>query len=176
MKRLCLIAASGLLSGCAALHTPLETPVTVKLTATGYGAPGAAQCESQCDRVTEGQRRLLAMRASKLDAYRAMAEQVYGVRVTGNSTVGALALKDDSFRVFIDATIRGAHVTNVSQGTDGNFETTIEMDFDANAARAAAQQIETRTAAVPVANQATRMRGAVGAGASYGGSFYYAEK
>jgi hypothetical protein len=144
----------------------------VTLNATGYGAVNTATCEGQCERITPAQRKLLAMRAARLDAYRAMAEQVYGLRIEGGSTVAALALKDDSFKVYIDAFIRGARVTNVAQREDGTYETSVEMDFDMNAPKA--------TPAFPVASPAVAktnrtLVGNAGPGAAYGASFYHAQ-
>ncbi|HAV35243.1 MAG TPA: hypothetical protein DCX52_02615, partial [Massilia sp.] len=107
------LAAATLLTACGTVRTPTfaarpapsAQSAVITLTATGYGAVNTAACQGDCDRVSAAQRKLLAMRASRLDAYRAMAEQVYGVRVEGGSTVGALALKDDGFKVYIDAFI-----------------------------------------------------------------------
>ena len=99
-------------------------------------------------------------------------ELVRHLRIEGGSTVASLALKDDSFKVYIDAFIRGARVTNVAQREDGTYETTVEMDFDANAARSQAQA---RLTAPPGARSAHAMVGSAGPGASYGASFYHAQ-
>lgn len=173
------LAASTLLTACgtvrmptfAAKPAPSAQSAVITLTATGYGAVNTAACQGDCERVSPAQRKLLAMRASRLDAYRAMAEQVYGVRVEGGSTVGSLALKDDSFKVYIDAFIRGARVTNTAQREDGTYETTVEMDFDPHAAQYQAQE----SAAPAVAKNARAMVGNAGPGAAYGASFYHAQ-
>lgn len=173
------LAASTLLTACGAVRTPTFTAqpassaqgAVITLTATGYGAVNSAACQGDCERVSQAQRKLLAMRASRLDAYRAMAEQVYGVRVESGSTVGALALKDDSFKVYIDAFIRGARVTKSAQREDGTYETTVEMDFDPHAA-----QYQAPSATQPaVAKNARTMVGNAGPGAAYGASFYHAQ-
>ena len=169
------LACASLLSACGTMH-PSGTarqaarPAVVTLNATGYGAVNNTVCAGQCDRISTAQRKLLAMRASRLDAYRAMAEQVYGLRIEGGSTVGSLALKDDSFKVYIDAFIRGARVTNVAQREDGTYETSVEMDFDTRAARPQAQARPAQ-AALP----ARAMPGSAGPGAAYGASFYHAQ-
>ena len=172
-------AAATLLSACGTVRMPTLTkqaparpPVVVTLNATGYGAVNTTACNGECDRVSPAQRKLLAMRASRLDAYRAMAEQVYGLRVEGGSTVGSLALKDDSFKVYIDAFIRGARVTNSVQREDGTYETTVEMDFDTNAAQS---QAFAPQAAPAVAKNVRTMVGNAGPGAAYGASFYHAQ-
>ncbi|KQQ87218.1 LPP20 family lipoprotein [Massilia sp. Leaf139] len=171
------LAAASLLSACGTVRSkPVPQvqlqPVIVTLNATGYGAVNTAACNGECDRVSPAQRKLLAMRAARLDAYRAMAEQVYGMRIEGGSTVGSLALKDDSFKVYIDAFIRGARVTNVAQREDGSYETTVEMDFDTNAAQS---HPPAPHAAPAVAKNARTMVGGAGPGAAYGASFYHAQ-
>ncbi|QNA97878.1 LPP20 family lipoprotein [Massilia sp. Se16.2.3] len=171
------LACASLLSACGTLpsmahQAPAHQPVLVTLHATGYGAVNTAACEGQCDRVSPTQRKLLAMRAARLDAYRAMAEQVYGLRIEGGSTVGSMALKDDSFKVYIDAFIRGARVTKVTQREDGSYETSVEMDFDTNAAPS---QARVASPAPAVAKAARTMVGGAGPGAAYGASFYHAQ-
>lgn len=169
------LACAPLLSACAGMHTPARQaavqPAIVTLNATGYAAVNNASCSGQCERLAPAQRKLLAMRASRLDAYRVMAEQVYGLRIEGGSTVASLALKDDSFKVYIDAFIRGARVTDVAQREDGTYETTVEMDVDTNAARAQAQSRRTAPAAPRTART---MPGSAAPGAGYGASFYHA--
>jgi outer membrane protein FlgP len=173
------LAAATLLTACGTVRLPASSAqpapgapsAIITLSATGYGAVNTAACRGDCERVSPAQRKLLAMRASRLDAYRAMAEQVYGVRVEGGSTVGSLALKDDSFKVYIDAFIRGARVTNTALREDGTYETTVEMDFDPHAA-----QYQAQNSAPPAAAKTARaMVGDAGPGAAYGASFYHAQ-
>ncbi|MGJ9420127.1 LPP20 family lipoprotein [Massilia sp. CMS3.1] len=171
-----VFAAASLLSACGTVRlskpVPVHQPAIVTLNAIGYGAVNLAACDGQCARVAPAQRKLLAMRAARLDAYRAMAEQVYGLRIEGGSTVGSLALKDDSFKVYIDAFIRGARVTNNVQREDGTYETTVEMDFDTNAAQS---QAPSPRAAPAVAKNARTLVGNAAPGAAYGASFYHAQ-
>ena len=136
VKGAVIISAAFAMAGCVA-QVPLTDAVpvvpemtgSIKLSAVGYGAASSA------DGHTQGQRRLLAMRASRLDAYRSLAEQVYGLRLTGNTTVSSLMSQNDSFRAYIDAYLRGARVMSVTPMADGNYETTIEIDFDERIAR-----------------------------------------
>ena len=98
-------------------------PVPVKFTAVGYGAPGAYS------QYTHGQQKLMAMRAAQVDAYRNLAEQVYGFRIWGNTAVSAFATQNDSVRSYVDAFIRGAKIVNVTTIADGNFEATVELEL-----------------------------------------------
>ena len=95
------------------------------LQATGYGT-----VTEQHDHLSEPQRRLLAMRASKLDAYRTMAERVYGTAIVGNTTVENLVVQNDRFRSYVDTYVYGARVVSQDPLPDGSWETTVEMVLD----------------------------------------------
>jgi outer membrane protein FlgP len=176
MKLKIAMAFSGVLALAAcAPYVPVgvsepqaETLSSVKLTAVGYGATSTLEGH------TVGQKRLLAMRASRLDAYRTLAEQVYGVRLTGNTTVASLMNQNDSFRVYIDSFLRGARVVSVNPMADGNYETTVEIDFDERAARTYLSPAPVQPAARAPAYVVDGSRGGVGPGRMYGTSFYYA--
>lgn len=167
-KLLLATAALTALTGCYVVPLSVaqrdHVPRVTKFMAVGYGSV------SSYERYTEPQKKLMAMRASKLDAYRALAEQVYGVRVTGNSTVSAMMAQNDSFRVSIDAYLRGARVTNVVQAVDGTYETSVEMDYDENIVQSFIMQVPSRSAPAYTAS-----RGAVGPGSAYGVNYYYAD-
>ena len=101
---------------------PMEPMV---LRSTGYGA-----INPTARGLTEVQKRLLAMRASKLDAYRTLAERVYGTQIIGNSTVENLVVQNDQYRAFVDAHILGAKVVYQEVLEDGSYETLVEMVID----------------------------------------------
>ena len=96
----------------------------IRISAIGYGA------ESTYESYTEGQRMLTSIRASKMDAYRALSEQVYGVRVNGSTTVSSMVAKNDNFRVYVDAYLRGAEIVSINPIGNGNYETVVEMVID----------------------------------------------
>ena len=95
----------------------------VHVGATGYGAPPPKY-------YPENQRRLMAMRASKIDAYRALAETVNGLHIWGGTTVGDMVVQKDRYRVFMDAYVRGARILSVTAHDDGNYETVVELMVD----------------------------------------------
>jgi len=106
----------------AALQAKLDAslkPLLVRV--TGYGAfndKNGAQPESQ---------RLMALRVSKLDAYRSMAERVYGTGITGSSTVQDFVMKHDGFGTVVDSVIRGARVVSITENKGLGFETVLEL-------------------------------------------------
>jgi hypothetical protein len=70
------------------------------------------------------------MRASKIDAYRALAEIVGGLHVWGGSAIGDMVIERDRYRVFIDSFVRGAHVMSVEAMEDDTYKTIVEMEVD----------------------------------------------
>jgi len=99
-------------------------PELMKISGIGYGA------ESTFGAYTPGQRRLMAIRSSKLDAYRALAEQLYGIKIDSNTSVSTLTAKSDSFRARVNAVVRGARIVSVTPMADRNYETVLEVYVD----------------------------------------------
>lgn len=99
-------------------------PKLIKITGIGYGA------ESTFEGYTPGQRRLMAIRSAKLDAYRALAEQLYGIKIDSNTSVSTLTAKNDSFRARVNAIVRGARVVSITPMADRNYETVLEVYVD----------------------------------------------
>ena len=96
-----------------------QEPIVIRV--SGYGT-----YEEPRDRLMQRQR-LMAMRASKLDAYRALVERVYGTSLSGSSTVQDMVLQDDRYRTMVDSVIRGARVVSVTELSGGGFETVLEL-------------------------------------------------
>jgi hypothetical protein len=65
------------------------------------------------------QRRLLAIRAAKIDAYRVLAEQIHGVHLDGQTTVAEAILTSDVLSSAVRGTILGAE-TILIEATGGD--------------------------------------------------------
>jgi len=98
-------------------------PITVRV--SGFGTYE----DVSKDRLNT-QERLLARRASKLDAYRNLAERVYGTVIYGSSTVNDFVLRNDMFRTYVDSYIRGAKMVAVNEHSDGVIETVMELKLE----------------------------------------------
>ncbi len=102
---------------------------TKKLTATGYGTA------EKSDKYSRSQIKLMSMRSSKLDAYRSLSEQIYGVHLTGITTVENMIITHDSYKSFVDAYLRGAKVLRTVSinkdmyAGDDTFETVVEIEL-----------------------------------------------
>jgi len=93
--------------------------------ASGYGAPPARIASPM-------QKRLLAIRAAKMDAIRTLSERVSGMQIWGGSTLSDLALHGDRVHVYLDSFIQGAKVISTNHLEDGSYETTMGINFNSN--------------------------------------------
>lgn len=75
-------------------------------------------------------KRLMARRASQLDAYRNLAERVYGTVIYGSSTVSDFVARNDMFRTYVDTYLRGAKLVSVNEHSDGVVETVMELKLE----------------------------------------------
>ena len=73
------------------------------------------------------QQRLLAIRASKLDAYRGLSEQVFGQYLDATTTVADMVIKSDVFRTKVEGIIYGAKVVSINPVGDDTYETTLSL-------------------------------------------------
>ncbi len=74
------------------------------------------------------QQRLLAIRASKLDAYRTLTEQVYGQYLDASTTVSDMTVMSDTFRAKVEGVIYGAKLVSITPVGEDTYETTLSLD------------------------------------------------
>ena len=101
------------------------TPMTEKretLVATGYAVISIQNHRNP------SQQRLLAIRASKLDAYRALTEQVYGQQLDANTTIADMTVMIDTFRARVEGVVYGAVLVSITPVGDDTYETTLSLD------------------------------------------------
>jgi hypothetical protein len=128
MKKAILLISLIMLSACSHFvdkevvyeTVPPETFPVLK--AVGF-APLAEQSGDSPE-----QRMLQAMKASKLEAYRELAEQVYGQKIDYKVTMQQALLGNDQLKASLQGVIRGARV--VKTYPVGEFYATeMELDF-----------------------------------------------
>jgi hypothetical protein len=100
-----------------------EKQETVRVIARGYGSPPKKY-------YPVGQRKLMAMRAARLDAYRSLAEQINGLHIWGGTTIGDMVVEKDQFQVFLEAFVMGAKVLDVEAKDDEIYEAVVEAVID----------------------------------------------
>lgn len=138
MKRittLCLMIGLTGLSGCKTVNLAMAEPETKSITAplvekretitaTGYAVVAVQNHKNQA------QQRLMAIRASKLDAYRNLTEQVYGQQLDASSTVADMVVTNDTFRTKVEGVIYGARLVSITPVGEDTYETTLSLDKD----------------------------------------------
>lgn len=92
------------------------------LVATGYAVISVQNHKNPA------QQRLLAIRASKLDAYRSLTEQVYGQQLDASTTVADMTVMSDTFRAKVEGVIYGATMVSITPVGEDTYETTMSLD------------------------------------------------
>jgi hypothetical protein len=92
------------------------------LVATGYAVISVQKHNNPA------QQRLLAIRASKLDAYRALTEQVYGQYLDSTTTVADMTVMSDTFRAKVEGVIYGAVLVSITPVGEDTYETSLSLD------------------------------------------------
>ncbi|MCF7498522.1 MULTISPECIES: LPP20 family lipoprotein [Pseudoalteromonas] len=124
----CGLAACIALSGCSSIfdkhveYTYIEPDDYPILKAVGY-APISAQPSDN-----KSQRTLLAIKASKLEAYRELAEQVYGQKISAGTTVQNSIAHNDQLQSKVQGVIKGAQVIKTYAVGD-TYATELQLDM-----------------------------------------------
>ncbi len=93
----------------------IASVVICGLTQTSYAA------------MSKGQEKLLAKRAAQADAYRNLAERVYGLQIDSQTYVRDFVAVSDQVRTDVDTFLQGARVTRTRYLPDGTCEVEVEM-------------------------------------------------
>jgi len=108
-----------------AVSNGLIAPLVEKretLTATGYAVISVQNHRNPAHQ------RLMAIRAAKLDAYRALAEQVYGQQLDATTTVADMMVQNDTFRAKVEGVVYGAVLVSIAPAADDTYEATLSLD------------------------------------------------
>ena len=91
-----------------------------RLMATGYADIGVQPGNPS-------QQRILAIRASKIDAYRSLSEQIYGLYIDASTTVGDLVVQNDVIQSRVEGIIYGAEIESVKPISDSAYEVRLSL-------------------------------------------------
>lgn len=131
----CYAPAHGASYAPTSRQSPLIAPVDdiLIINVTGYGAP-----KSTFENLA--QRRLMALRASELDAYRKIAEQISGLHIVGDSRVEDYIASRDRLRSYINSFVQGAAITHQDFEDDGMAVTTMSLKTSRSQLRLSLEQ------------------------------------
>ena len=105
----------------AAISQP-KVKVVPTITGMGYASISSQPAKSV------NQRRLMAIRAARLEAMRNLTEQVHGIKVNSRTTIIDAIVQNDSLRATVDGLIVGAKTVRINPvGTD-TYEVVLELD------------------------------------------------
>ncbi len=128
MRTTLFFIATVSLAGCSSVfdkhvqYKYVEPDSYPVLKAVGY-APISAQPGNN-----DTQRSLMALKASKLEAYRELAEQVYGQKITAGTTVKGSIAQDDQLQSQVQGIIKGAQVIK-SYPVGDSYATELRLDM-----------------------------------------------
>lgn len=118
------LLAGWLLAGCVGgPRTQQLYPVSESegIIATGYAVIASQHGD------TPAQQRLMAIKASKLDAYRSLAEQVYGQYIDATGTMADMSITQDQLRSRVEGVIYGARVVSITPIGEETYETKLSL-------------------------------------------------
>lgn len=128
MRTTLFFIATVSLAGCSSVfdkhvqYKYVEPDSYPVLKAIGY-APISAQPGNN-----DTQRSLMALKASKLEAYRELAEQVYGQKITAGTTVKGSVAQNDQLQSQVQGIIKGAQVIK-SYPVGDSYATELRLDM-----------------------------------------------
>jgi len=129
MKRLFLIASLLVCGACA--HAPPPNPALPPddlsdLALLELKGVGHAVVQSQPGKNPE-QQRLQAIRAARVLALRDLAEQIYGAKIEGDTTITEAVVRNDQLRLSIEGLVRGATTVRINPVGDDSYEVVLKV-------------------------------------------------
>ncbi|MCR4555011.1 MAG: LPP20 family lipoprotein [Succinivibrionaceae bacterium] len=124
---ICFLGLSTL-TGCSSIDTPSPDGITnlknsfPVITATGYSIVNIQPGK------THDQKVLQAMRASKLDAYRELSEQLYGLQIDSTTTLRDIVQTDSHLEASVSGLVRGAKVVRTYPLSKNVYATELQLD------------------------------------------------
>lgn len=122
-KRILLIFIMILFScGCSLLNGEKKEESYPILTATGYSIVSLQPGK------TKDQKVLQAMRASKIDAYRELSEQLYGLQIDSTSSLRDIVQTDSYMEASVSGLVKGAKVVRTYPINADVYATELMLD------------------------------------------------
>lgn len=90
---------------------------------------GFAQIAGQPGK-TGNEKRLMAIRAARMDALRDLTEQIHGIRIDAETTVRDAVVQDDRLYAVVEGTIRGARTVRITPKDPDAYEIVMAIDRD----------------------------------------------
>ncbi|MCG7492764.1 LPP20 family lipoprotein [Thalassobius sp. Cn5-15] len=98
------------------------TPDPVQITGVGYSQIGAQPGK------TLNERRLMAMRAARMEAMRDLTEQIHGLQLTSDTTLRDNVIRSDNLRGMVEGEIRGAKTLRIIPKGNDSYQVILALD------------------------------------------------
>ena len=116
-----LAAINNAVAAMAAVTQP-KVKVVPTITGMGYASISSQPAKSS------NQRRLMAIRAARLEAMRNLTEQVHGLKINSRTTIIDAIVQNDSLRATVEGTILGARTVRINPVGSDTYEVVLELD------------------------------------------------
>lgn len=107
-----------------AVDAAVQKHIVPTITGVGYATISAQPAQNV------NQRRLMAIRAARLEAMRDITEQVHGLRLNSQTTMIDSIVQNDTTRASVAGTIRGARTLRINPVGRDTYEVALELDRD----------------------------------------------
>lgn len=74
------------------------------------------------------QKRILAIKAARLDALRQLTEQIHGIQLAGSTKIAEAIVQSDTLRADIQGVILGARTVKIDPSSSDTYEVVVEID------------------------------------------------
>lgn len=101
---------------------PVKVVKIPTLTSVGFASVSVQPGKST------NQKRILAIKAARLDALAKLTEQIHGIQISGSTKISEAIVQNDSLRADIQGVILGARTVKVDPTTSDTFQVTVEID------------------------------------------------
>ena len=118
-KRIGLQNTQMILAESTLASAPTYVAPTIK--AVGFSSIAVQQSKNL------NQRRLMAIRAARLDAYRVLTEQIHGVQLDGQTTVAEAILTSDVLSSAVRGTIMGAETVKIEPSGQDTYSVELSI-------------------------------------------------
>jgi len=103
----------------------IKKECTLNLHAKGVGV---VPCSGSC---STHQAIAMARRAAVLDAYKALTEKLYGIKINGSDTVKNMILQNSEIKAYVEGVIRGAKIES-EEFKNGIYSVKMSLKVDIN--------------------------------------------
>ena len=74
------------------------------------------------------QKRIMAIKAARLDALRQLTEQIHGIQLTGSTKIAEAIVQSDTLRADIQGVILGARTVKIEPSSSDTYAVAVEID------------------------------------------------